>query len=323
MDIDERRQACLFAGAIGDAMGFEVELNNLATIQHRFGPQGIQEPVFHDGKLVVSDDTQMTLFTLEAILDCDADAGQDAVIQRIHQAYLDWYNTQIPEAATSQYTGTIGKSPILHKQRAPGKTCMTALREGGMGTLDTPINDSKGCGGVMRVAPVGLFPERWSVDEVFDIGIRSSAITHTHPSGYLSTGTMAVILRLLLEGLDLHEAVLESLKYLMRYDGFEEVESKITLALELAQSDRSPVDAIEAIGQGWVGDETLAIGIYAAFEGRDYLHSIAMAANHTGDSDSTASIAGQLYGAWHGFSDIPQEWVEALDVYGIFKQLLT
>lgn len=322
IDIEERRRACLFGGAIGDALGYEVETNNLSTIRHRFGPDGIQKPVMHDGKLIVSDDTQMSLFTLEAVLDCESTADQDTVISRIRQAYMDWYNTQLSDALHAEYTGLIGKSSVLQVQRSPGNTCITALREGGTGALDTPINDSKGCGGVMRVAPVGLFPDRWSVEEVFQIGIRASAITHTHPSGYLSTGLMAAIIRILMDGLDIKDAVLQSLSLLFKYDGHEETLRKAEQAIELAQSDMAPVDAIETLGQGWVGEEALGIGIYAALEGRDFSEAVRIGANHTGDSDSTASIAGQLYGAWHGLNGMPEEWIEALDIHDIINGLL-
>ena len=318
----ERRRACLFGGAIGDAFGYEVESNNLATIRHRFGPGGLLEPVLHEGKLIVSDDTQMTLFTLEAILDCEPSSDQDAVIGRIRHAYLDWYQTQQDDAPQLIYTGQIGLSPVLHVQRSPGHTCLTAMREGGTGTMDTPINDSKGCGGVMRVAPIGLFPQRWSVEEVFKLGMRASAITHTHPSGYLSTGLTGAIIRLLMDGLNLHEAVLQALPLLFDYEGHEETLFKVEQALRLAESELETIEAIETLGQGWVGEETLAIAIYAAFRGRDFQHVIGIAANHTGDSDSTASVAGQLFGAWHGMTDIPQTWIKSLDIHDILNGLL-
>jgi ADP-ribosylglycohydrolase len=68
----DRVLGCLLGGAVGDAFGYEVEFDSLAVIRARYGDQGIQEPVLHDGRLVVSDDTQMTLFTLESLLRADA-----------------------------------------------------------------------------------------------------------------------------------------------------------------------------------------------------------------------------------------------------------
>jgi ADP-ribosylglycohydrolase len=65
---EERAVACLLGGAIGDGLGYEVEFSKLDAIRERFGDSGIMTPVLHKGKLVVSDDTQMTLFTLEGLL---------------------------------------------------------------------------------------------------------------------------------------------------------------------------------------------------------------------------------------------------------------
>jgi ADP-ribosyl-[dinitrogen reductase] hydrolase len=88
---------CVLGGAIGDAFGYEVEFDSLATIHNRFGGDGISQPAFHDGQLIVSDDTQMSLFTAEGLLramNADKGADVDQVIGEIRDAYLDWLLTQ-------------------------------------------------------------------------------------------------------------------------------------------------------------------------------------------------------------------------------------
>ncbi len=72
--------------------------------------------------------------------------------------------------------------------------------------------------------------------------------------------------------------------------------------------------AIKSLGEGWVGEEALAIGLYSAMVARSFPEAIAIAANHDGDSDSTASIAAQLYGMRRGLSDLPHRWITRLDV---------
>jgi ADP-ribosylglycohydrolase len=71
---------------------------------------------------------------------------------------------------------------------------------------------------------------------------------------------------------------------------------------------------ISTLGQGWVGEEALAIGLYAAMVATTFEACIELAANHDGDSDSTASIAGQLWGARHGLDATLVEVVNRLDV---------
>lgn len=63
-----------------------------------------------------------------------------------------------------------------------------------------------------------------------------------------------------------------------------------------------------------MGEEALAIGLYAAMTASTFEECIELAANHDGDSDSTATIAGQLWGARHGVAALPSDAVDRLDV---------
>jgi ADP-ribosyl-[dinitrogen reductase] hydrolase len=63
-----------------------------------------------------------------------------------------------------------------------------------------------------------------------------------------------------------------------------------------------------------VGEEALAIAIYSALSADTFVDAVRTAANHSGDSDSTASIAEQLWGAARGLNGMPHHWVSALDV---------
>ena len=81
-----------------------------------------------------------------------------------------------------------------------------------------------------------------------------------------------------------------------------------------AQAALPPAVAWLSLGEGWTGDEALAIAVYAAASTRNFEDAIRVAANHDGDSDSTASIAGQLVGARDGILFVPHAWVRRLDV---------
>lgn len=281
-------------------------------------PQGLTRPLFQQDKLVVSDDTQMTLFTLEGILRC-TDARGDIVspklTEEIRHAYLDWYDTQLSTQSTSaSLHGALGARPSLRVKRAPGNTCLAALKAGARGTIEERINDSKGCGGVMRTAPIGFLQ---GVD-LFDLGARAAALTHGHIGGWTPAGILPRIVSRLIRGEE---------KFLAVRNGYSDAsewghvygEAADTrcydLARKLARKMRfNPSEAIRLIGEGWVGDEALAVAMYAFLSARNFNDAICRASNHDGDSDSTASIAGQLWGARHGVSGIPHEWVRRLDV---------
>ena len=123
------------------------------------------------------------------------------------------------------------------------------------------------------------------------------------------------MVRFLAEGADLRGATDQSLDILLSYEGHKETEEAVKAAVALAgQSCRDREAAVETLGGGWVGEEALAIGIYAALSAKSFVEAIRIATNHSGDSDSTASIAGQLWGAMNGIDGIPHVWVSDLDV---------
>lgn len=309
---DGRLLGCLFGGAVGDGFGYAIEFDRLATIRAKHGPTGLTEPLLTNGQLVVSDDTQMTLFTAEALGEV---TRPDLFIDACRAAYLRWYGTQ--RGRLPKTTGK-GKGLLSHAslwaRRAPGNTCMSALAAGGTGTIERPINDSKGCGGVMRTAPIGLL---YPADVAFDLGARASALTHGHPSGYLSGGAMAAIVSGLAGGMRLTDAVVEAIHILRGRGGADETIAALEGAIALAGKpgcDGQDV-ARGSLGEGWVGEEALAIAVYACLVSDEFEDAIRIAANHDGDSDSTASVAGQLLGAARGVMPIRWDWIERLDVF--------
>ena len=98
---------------------------------------------------------------------------------------------------------------------------------------------------------------------------------------------------------------------LRRWNGNEETLSRMESALALAARGGGDVSAL---GLGWVGEEALAIGLYSTLASASFNDAMVIASNHDGDSDSTAAIAGQIYGAWKGMNEIPHNWILALDV---------
>ncbi len=202
---------CLMGGAIGDALGYQVEFDLIDEIHRKFGLSGVQLPI--QGEAIVSDDTQMTLFTLEGLI---KSKGQSvaAITESIRRAYLDWYQTQQRKPVDLEILhGKLAAEKKLQVQRHPGNTCMNALKEDVQGTPDSAIKDSKGCGTVMRVAPIGFFHAHLDEHDTFEIGVRSSALTHGHQTAQLAGGAMALLIRKLMIGTQL----LASINQLCRY----------------------------------------------------------------------------------------------------------
>jgi ADP-ribosyl-[dinitrogen reductase] hydrolase len=320
-----RIRGCLYGGAIGDAFGYPVEFSSLRLIQKDYGPDGLTTMHYLDRDLVVSDDTQMTLFTMEGV--CRGLEDGADLFEEIRLSYIDWLATQKPFDVAWAPRGEIYHDTRLWHARAPGATCIRAIEAGAFGTPEQPVNDSKGCGGVMRVAPLGLIL-RWSPEQAFDAAVRAAAMTHGHPLGYLSAGALAYLIRLLISGYWIETAVPLMLSYLHQRPDTEAILSIVQKAVALSKDDQTPVtEAVASLGQGWVAEEALAIAIYAALRGSFYEDVLSIAANHDGDSDSTASIAGQIYGAGSGDKFVlglssRNEWTKRLDVAELLEKLL-
>jgi ADP-ribosylglycohydrolase len=322
-------RGCLLGGGVGDALGAPVEFMSLDEIRGRYGPTGIQGYESAYGrKGAWTDDTQMTLFTAEGLLIARTRPGVDPV-ESVYHAYLRWLLTQRTDAESKLLTaygtcalvdGILSGIPEMHARRAPGNTCLQALESGTMGTMEKPVNQSKGCGGVMRVAPVGLF---MTGEAAFDGACQMAAITHGHPTGYLAAGCLAqMISDLLRKSCGVEPAAQNALRTLEKHSGHEECTVAIKRALASAAGRSAGPAVIEALGQGWVAEEALAIAVYCAITARENMaQGLLLAANHGGDSDSTASITGSLMGCMLGEDAIPQEFLEILEMRELIEEI--
>ncbi|KAB2963796.1 MAG: ADP-ribosylglycohydrolase family protein [Thermoanaerobaculia bacterium] len=326
-----RVRGCLLGGALGDAVGAPIEFAGLRTIRSELGPEGLRDlGVAYGRRGAITDDTQMTLFTAEGLIRAwvrGESRGIGSPPSVVRRAYLRWLHTQGTswrEAAGEFWDrehpepdGWLVGERWLHSRRAPGNTCLGALE----GRFDPAVNTSKGCGGVMRVAPVGLLPgpgtggEPTPCEGIFRLGVEIAALTHGHPSGQLPAGVLAATLHgIVHQGQTLSRALDDAIDILRRHRAHEETLEALQAARSLAGRGKPTAEQVETLGGGWVAEEALAIAAYAALSRPDDLReAMLLAANHSGDSDSTASITGQLLGAVHGESALPADWLADLE----------
>lgn len=330
----EHFSGCLLGGAIGDALGAPAEFFSLSDIRRTFGKNGIEdfeEARGLDGKLYgkkgeFTDDTQMTLFTAEGLLRANCRYNHKGIcnpITVVYHAYLRWLHTigqtSNDESFEEKDDGWLITLKELHHRRAPGKTCISALQSGRWGTADTPINNSKGCGGIMRVAPVGLFV---SQERAFEMGRDIAAITHGHPTGYLAAGFLALLLSQLIHGDSLQNSIRGAKQLLKSVPHSSECLEAIESALyHFSNSEPSP-ETVEKLGQGWIAEEALAISLYCSMAaGQSFAKGVLLAVNHSGDSDSTGAITGNILGALLGRKAIPEHWIERIQMRAIIDEL--
>jgi ADP-ribosylglycohydrolase len=309
--LEDRFQGCLLGLAIGDALGYPVEFLSLPEIRKRYGPDGIQDltgnPALH------SDDTQTSMAVARALVD----AGQDGVenwMEALVREFLIWLRS--PE-----------------NDRAPGNTTIKGCQnlEAGISWNESGLVESKSCGAIMRVAPIGLY-YRSDPSELRLAAWASAIATHAHPTALVCAEVTAFCVSWAVGRVDPSE-YWERIKALQRdslqsWDpvlgtswrraGYSRPEDYLAVgwAQLLAELEKMPLalakdpaDVCEILGGGWGSDEALACALACVLESpKDYLTAVRRGANTGGDSDSIACIAGAISGAYLGHNAIPKDW---------------
>ena len=336
-----RIRGLLVGGAIGDALGYPVaSIYSFEEIQKQNKKKGIThlnkrqhwlDETEQVGKAVVSDDTQMTLFTANGLL--NAKNQGISLKYGICRAYIEWYLTQIGKKSTKYRDCWLSDVPELNHRRAPGNTCMSSLDAIYRGK--DPMNNSKGCGGVMRIAPIPLYAavqDRMSIEEADLLAGEAAEITHQHPLGYISAALMSHVIyrlardieptpgsmkRYIIEGVDMIRK-----QYQTYHNDVERMAELAERVIYLLDNGKTDLENIGHLGEGWTGEEALAIALYCALKHFDNFEDAMIAAvNHGGDSDSTGAVTGNIIGAAIGYESIPQFYKDDLEMHELILHM--
>ena len=348
----DRALGCLVGGAVGDALGYPVEFAKWPFISYRYGEPGITRyELDRRGLAQISDDTQMTLFTAAGVLLGLTRGYMRGIMARLDSycqyTYIDWLHTQEWRSRKegARVDSWLMDVPELYARRAPGNTCLTALKA--LEAKQEVKNDSCGCGGVMRTAPIAVISyyngtARGGLAYYDMLAAEAARLTHKHPLGFLPSAVLNDILMQILEG-KAHDAetlravVLEAsdrLPSIKSYDDDDKTYGELwpqyvarqqeilRQALDLAAADTPDYEAIERIGGGWTGHEALAIAVYSAVKHADnFEDAIVSAVNHSGDSDSTGAVCGNIVGTLLGRSAIPSHYTDNLELLDVIEEI--
>lgn len=331
--LQNKIRGSITGGAIGDALGYPIEfVYSFNDICARYGKEGITDfdmsyPWLEseEKKALFSDDTQMTLYTAEGLL--EAERNGKPIAPTVCNAYLAWYAHQAGRKVKISYQSKLSEIEELNQNRAPGNTCLSALAAIHAGK--EPQNASKGCGGIMRVAPVGLYgaAHDWSPADTARLAGELAELTHLHPLSTYSSAALAVIVQLCASSEDTVDKEMfkgivdKSLKIVSDVYGadaaaMDEFRKIVGNAMSLDDDPQSDWQIIEdRIGEGWVAEETLAIALFSTLRHiDDFTGCLISAVNHGGDSDSTGAVAGNIIGAILGDDAIPGKFKKEIQL---------
>lgn len=277
----------LLGGMIGDALDAEVEFLDAEAAASRFRAGFGLIP--HQGILgAITDDSQMSLFVAEGLIEAGAGAPEDAVSGKVHEALLRWLDTQSGLPACGGRGLCLDER--LRVRRAPGLTCLSGL-SGSRAHDARAANDSKGNGTIMRVAPIALYGP---ADAVGSLAERLSYQTHGHPTAAVASGAWAVLIRALADGARIREAAEAGRAWAASRPGSAETLSAFGAAMTLAP--RGPAEATAAFGNAGTAEVALAHALNACLRAEDARSAYEAAVVHGGDSDTVGSIAGNALG---------------------------
>ncbi|MGW3521235.1 ADP-ribosylglycohydrolase family protein [Streptomyces hydrogenans] len=310
--------------ALGDALGFPTEFNDVPAILAKCGPWREMELPVTRGTAYITDDTQMTLAFARGVRTA-MESGlltPHRLARPVRDEYVDWYHS--PE-----------------NNRAPGNTCLLACRllDSDRRWQDASQIGSKGCGANMRVAPIGLVPGL-SDEQRAGAAQLQAALTHGHPTGLAASDLTARAVWLLTQGVDpaglvgqlrsyayenrdrYHERWLGDLwtrsqdpdagHFVRR--GWDECLAVLERLDSVQRTADPELDPCTYTGDGWIAEEALATGLlcFLLFPGEP-LTALRRAACTRGDSDSIAALAGAFAGAHLGADAWPAEWTARIE----------
>jgi ADP-ribosylglycohydrolase len=289
-----------------------VEFKSIEDIRSAYGADGIQNP---EKRAIWTDDTEMTMTLTNALLSLGnvediKELSKDTIGQTIAEEFIKWLdNTGHAPGITT--TGAV----ILLKVNGADKW------------KSSGNNGSKGCGTVMRAAPLGIWfansltPELPLLDGphhklLADVSKIQSEITHGHKAATAAALAGSYAVALALNGIPPKEMInpIEIYCNHIHLD-FENAMKRLKASLKKRKdgSFATDLEAVSFIGEGWTGDEAFPMALYCTIQHtNDIKMCLRVAVNHDGDSDSVACIAGSILGAFHGMSIIPQDWINCL-----------
>lgn len=321
----ERVRGAVLAGAVGDAIGSQVEFATTDDIRERYGCGGLTgmaDLVAPAG--AIGDETQLTVFTLDALIRGYQQWEDEARCPRIDLAlasYWRWLHTQgeVPMGIPldAYFDGWLVHEPVLRVQRNPSFWCVTALASGARGAPDHPVNLSSRVGPLGRVGVLGLL-----LDDPLHVARDNAALTHGHPDTLWSAGALALIVRSVADGEQIADAVEETVATLSPAPEARTVRAALRDAVDLAGRGPATPERLAELGHGWDAPEALAYAVCCALAASDGVEALQSAVNHSGPSDTVASACGHIVGAGTGADWLPESWVAALDAGSLLHTVI-
>lgn len=294
VDLESKFRGTILGVAVGDALGAAYED---ASYKSTMGllPKSIYQTalIYGEGKLKYTDDTLMTIALTKSILEAGEFNPESAM-----QKYYEWY-------MTGDLRGIgITTNKALHNYHL-NKDWKNS------GVLS---QWSAGNGTAMRVAPLALYHLNSSLDELYRDVRRDAVLTHRNELSTTGSLVVALAIRLAINEEEKFDFIPKILEILESFGLKNEVYQKLADIDELIYSKPSDAQdiALEIGNSGFIV-ESVGVAIYQFIARNTFDDTIYYTILCGGDTDTNASIAGAIAGAYYSDSAIPKKYLSRLE----------
>jgi len=279
----------LVGAALGDAVGASREGHRMAAEQDIRRIAAVEHPLRY------TDDTHMTIGVAESLIENRGFNGAHMAARFADNYFSEPWRGYGP--------GPPRVFQLLRNGEAWDKAAGHVYSDGSFGN-----------GAAMRVAPVGVF--FWNdFVKLKEVAYQTSRITHSHILGMEGAALQARAVALAVAGspdekLDVQSFVSCLLEFTTE-DIYRAKLAKFTTLLK-RPDDRQAI--IRELGHGIEAFNSVPTAIFAFLSHpRDFASAVVYAVSLGGDTDTIASMAGAISGAYLGIEAIPEKWQERLE----------
>lgn len=298
-------KAALLGLSVGDALGVPVEFMSRREVRkinvtEMLGKDNLISYESRWSEIIPagawSDDTSMTVATMESMIEQNGDIDYDGIMSR----FEDWWKNGAYCSLDFPFGlgSTVSRAMANYRLEYPVTEC------GPKGLMDN------GNGALMRILPFSLYClfKGRDLEKTVDIINTATAITHGHPISQMGS----LIFTLFLKELIVSDSVAKAWETTRQYDYAAYYDPATLAAYSLLLSDGFWKADEDQIGEtGYVVDSLMA-AVHSMLIEQNYENAVLHAINLGYDTDTNAAITGALAGVFYGVESIPGRWLASL-----------
>ncbi len=287
-------KSAIYGFVIGDAMGVPIEFEDREKLMKSPVTNMLGYGSYDVPKGVWSDDTSMTLATMDSIIVNKNKLNYNDIADK----FCEWINNAKYTATNEVFDiGTTTKYSLMRywNNKIDATKCGgNAISENGNGSL-------------MRMLPIAFycFYNKTEDNDIINIVRNTSSITHAHEISIIGCYMYVKYIIFILS----NNNKTESYKLLQKIDYSIFNKDNINLYERIIKYDISKYSLDTIKSTGFVVD-TLESALWVILNTESFNEAIIGSVNLGGDTDTIAAITGSIAGILYGYDSINEKWIK-------------